>query len=353
MRILIDIGHPAHVHFFYHPIQLLRQHGHDVLITSRDKDIALSLLDELGLHHEKLSTAKNRGLVSMARELVQRNLALWRVVRRYRPDVMAAIGGINIAQVGWITRTPSAVFYDTENARLQNALTYPFASSVLVPACYEGWLPRRRHHRYAGYHELSYLHPQRFAPNREIAIANGLSVEDDTFFIRVVAWRASHDIGERGWTSDLLRRVVGKLSDLGKVIISSETELPSDLAVYRYSGKRSAVHHLLAFSRAFVGESATMASECAVLGVPAIYAAETPRGYTNEQDRKYGLVTNVPRLEWPALNQAIDRILSKTPDAWQEQRHRLLADTIDVAEFVTEKILSLPLAGRGPSRDPR
>ncbi len=345
MRILIDIGHPAHVHFFYHPIQLLRQHGHDVLITSRDKDIALSLLDELGLHHEKLSTARNTGLVSMARELVQRNLALWRVVRRYRPDVMAAIGGINIAQVGWISRTPSAVFYDTENARLQNMLTYPFAHCVLVPACYEAWLPRQRHCRYAGYHELSYLHPRRFTPNRDTAIANGLSADGETFFIRVVAWRASHDIGEQGWTSELLRQVVRKLSDLGKVLISAESELPADLAVYRYAGQTSAVHHLLAFCRAFVGESATMASECAVLGVPAVYAAETPRGYTNEQERKYGLVANARELSWSTLEQAIDGILKHPRRYWHEQRTRLLAETIDVADYVTRVVETMPSRG--------
>jgi len=351
MKVLIDIGHPAHVHFFSHPIRLLRERKHEVLITSRDKDIALSLLNELGLPHEQLSTARHTGLVSMARELVQRNLALWRVVRRYRPDVMAAIGGINIAQVGWISRTPSAVFYDTENAHLQNALTYPFASTVLVPACYEGWLPRWRHQRYAGYHELSYLHPQRFSPDRELAIANGLSADGETFFIRVVAWRASHDIGEKGWTGNLLRQVVHKLSGLGKVLVSSESELPADLARYRYTGKSADVHHLMAFCRAFVGESATMASECAVLGVPAIYAAETPRGYTNEQDRKYGLVTNVPRLEWPALEQAIDMILDRTPDTWQKQRHRLLTDTIDVAEFVANRIENLSRAGRSRAAD--
>lgn len=345
MRILIDICHPAHVHFFRHPILLLRERGHDVLITSRDKDIALPLLEELGLPHEKLSAARNTGLVSMARELIQRNLALWHVVRRYRPGAMAAIGGINIAQVGWVTRIPSAVFYDTENAHLQNALTYPFASCVLVPACYEAWLPRKRHYRYAGYHELSYLHPHRFTPNRQIAIENGLSPDRPTFFIRMVAWRASHDIGERGWTGDLLRQVIHKLADLGKVLISAESELPEDLAAYRYSGKTSAVHHLLAFCRAFVGESATMASECAVLGVPAVYAAETPRGYTNEQGLKYDLVINIHKLNWGAMEQAINQILGKAPEYWQGQRQRLLADTIDVADFVARKIETLPTSG--------
>jgi len=40
----------------------------------------------------------------------------------------------------------------------------------------------------------------------------------------------------------------------------------------------------MAYCRAFIGESATMASEAAVLGVPAVYAAETGRSYTDEQE---------------------------------------------------------------------
>ena len=40
------------------------------------------------------------------------------------------------------------------------------------------------------------------------------------------------------------------------------------------------------------GESATMASEAAVLGVPAIYLDNTGRCYTREEEEKYGLVFN-------------------------------------------------------------
>ena len=160
-RYLIDICHPADVHFFRYPIEILRERGHDVLITSRDKDVALALLDQLGWVHEPLSVAGSNKWFIMLSELTQRNAALYQTVRRFRPHAMAAGGGIFIAQVGFITRTPSLVFYDSENARLQNLLTYPFASKVIVPSCYGGWLPKQAL-RYAGYHELSYLHPTRF-----------------------------------------------------------------------------------------------------------------------------------------------------------------------------------------------
>ena len=39
-----------------------------------------------------------------------------------------------------------------------------------------------------------------------------------------------------------------------------------------------------------VGESATMSSEAAVLGVPAVMIATTGRGYTDDQERRYELV---------------------------------------------------------------
>src|SRR5579885_794938 len=178
--------------------------------------------------------------------------------------------------------------------------------------------------------------------SRRIAEDNGLARDGDTFFLRLVSWRASHDIAERGWTTELLRGVAGKLSALGRVLISSEAALPADLQEFRYAGSAAQVHHVMAFCRAFVGESATMASECAVLGVPAIYAAHTGRGYTNEQERRYGLVINVRSLDWPTVERAMDRLLSLPPDHGRKARAKLLAGTIDVAAFVVECLETFP-----------
>lgn len=47
MKILIDINHPAHVHFFKNPIEILKKEGHEVVVTSRNKEFALQLLDDL------------------------------------------------------------------------------------------------------------------------------------------------------------------------------------------------------------------------------------------------------------------------------------------------------------------
>jgi hypothetical protein len=343
MKFLFDINHPAHVHFFRHPLCILKEHGHSIIVTSRAKEMAVPLLDELGIEHVILSAQKGGGLLSLGRELVQRDAALYRVARRYRPDAMAAIGGTFIAHVGFLTRTPSLVFYDTENAKLQNAITYPFATRVIVPRCYQAWVPVS-HLRYDGYHELSYLHPTRFIPSKEIAVQNGLDPQRDNFLIRTVSWQANHDVGETGWTEKLLTDLVAFLSLRGKVHISSEAPLPPQLATHAYHGKVSEVHHLMALCRLFIGESATMASECAVLGVPAIYAAKTGRGYTDEEESRYGLVTNIRKLEWDFLRAAIDQMLGKPHEYWRQRRTQLLADTIDVAAYVADTIEQ---AGRG------
>ncbi len=338
MKILIDINHPAHVHFFRNPIGLLKERGHDLMITSRNKEVAVPLLDELNIVHAVLSSQNSGGgLFALGRELVQRDAALYKVARAFKPNAMAAIGGTFVAHVGWLTGIPSLVFYDTENAKLQNAITYPVASKVIVPRCYQSWTPKHSV-RYAGYHELSYLHPDRFSPDSDIAERNGLDPNCDNFFIRTVSWQANHDVGESGWNEKLLVMVTEHLSRLGKVHISSEAVLPDSLRKYAYRGKVSDVHHLMAHCRMFIGESATMASECAVLGVPAIYAANTGRGYTDEQEQRYALVANIRQLSWARLREQIEWWLAVPKHEWRARRRKLLDETIDVAAFVVETI---------------
>ena len=341
MKILVDIGHPAHVHFFRHPIAKLRGRGHQVLVTSRDKECVIDLLDQHGLEHRVLSRQRT-GLVGLAVELVQRETALYRLCRRFRPDVMAEIGGIFVAHVGKLMGVPALAFYDTENATLQNALTYPFAAAVVVPRCYTGTLPARRHIRYPGYHELSYLHPDYFTPDRDRALAAGLARDGDTFLVRVVSWRANHDIGERGWTPAVVRRVIDHLSTKGKVILSAEHLAGAEFAAHSYRGRACDLHHLLAHCRLCVGESATLASEAAVLGVPAVYAAHTGRGYTDEQESRYGLVTNLRAPVAEPILASVEEILARPDHQWRAAKRALLADTLDVAAFVADCIERFP-----------
>ncbi|MEO1367397.1 MAG: DUF354 domain-containing protein [Acidobacteriota bacterium] len=345
MRILVDLTHPAHVHFFRHPIAEWRSRGHDVVLTTRDKDLAVGLVDRLGLGSlvadgGHLGRARS-GLAGLAVELAGRTASLLRLVRRIQPDVMAAVGGVFVAQAGFWGRVPSVVFYDTEHATLQNALTYPFCTTVATPRCYGGWVPRRKHVSYAGYHELAYTHPRYFTPDPGRLRAFGLAEDEPFTVLRLVSWGASHDVADHGFTG--VSAAVETLERFGRVVISSEAELPPELESRRLSGPIEDVHHLIAFARLVIGESATMASEAATLGTPAIFVSTSRRGYTDEEQERYGLVwtfDDPSEGQRRALEKAVELLSSPPSGAWAEKRTELLDDTVDVAAFVVELVES-------------
>ena len=344
MRILVDLTHPAHVHFFRHVIATWRGRGHDVLITTREKDLTLELVRrfELGDASSDLQPLSHAraGLGGLAIELVERVVKLADVIRRDQPDVLTAIGGVFIAQAGFWCRVPSVVFYDTEHATLSNVLTYPFCTTVATPRCYTGWVPAKKHRTYAGYHELAYTHPRRFTPDPARLADFGLGADESFIVLRLVSWGASHDVGDHGFVD--IRRAVEDLGRFGRVVISSEAELPEELEPCRLDGPIEAIHHLLALARLVIGESATMVSESAMLGTPAIFVSTSRRGYTDEQEERYGLVFTFDHPEL-AQRQALEQAAALLEDAeterlWQQKRERLLGDVIDVTDYVVELV---------------
>jgi hypothetical protein len=337
MKILFDINHPAHSHFFKNPAVFLAAKGHEILFTSRLKECATDLLDSFGFSHQVLSVSNSGNPIGMVKELLFRDFKLLRYVRNHRPDIMCAIGGPFIAHVGMLTKIPSLVFYDTENAYLQNLIAYPFVHKVIVPRCYHGKTPRNTI-RYPGYHELSYLHPNHFKPDRSIAIKNGLNPDVPNFLIRMVAWNANHDLMECGWNTNFLEAVLEKLQKTGNVCISSEEDVPNRFKKFLYKGNLSEIHHFMAFCDLYVGESATMASECAVLGVPAIYIAKTGRGYISDQENRYGLVKHIQTFSLETIFHTIDHFLEMDIDVLKRKKSDLITENLDVANFAVNLI---------------
>ncbi|MGB2650774.1 MAG: DUF354 domain-containing protein, partial [Candidatus Omnitrophota bacterium] len=242
MKILVDVMHPAHVHFFRKAI-LEWQKEHEVVVTSRDKEMTLELLDKYGIENTCISQQAS-GLAGLFKELVERDIRLYRIACKFKPDVLTGIAGVSIAHVGKVIGKPSVVFYDTESATLSNAITYPVASVICTPDCYMGQLGRK-HIRYAGYHELAYLHPKRFTPDK--GILNEIGLGDEKFFIlRFVSWQASHDIPQKGLSLENKIKLLEILKTHGRVFISSEAQLPPELEPYRLSIGPEKMHNLMA-----------------------------------------------------------------------------------------------------------
>lgn len=337
MNVLIDILHPAHVHFFRNLRSLLAADGDTVIVTARRKEMSLRLLESYGIDHIHISDQKSGG--GLISEMLVRTVRLMRICRARRPSLLMGIMGPSIAVAGRLLRIPAWVFYDTENAWITNWFAYPLATRVYTPACYQG-ADRRNQIRYPGYHELAYLHPNRFTADPDVLRVDGVDPEAPYSIVRFVGWQASHDIGERGLALDDKIRLVAAIEKHGRVFISSEAPLPPELADRRCPVQITRIHDLIAGARVVVGESATMASEAAVLGVPALFISDTLRGYTVEEERKYGLVWNLSRSQVPQACEIIDRLLRDPAgrSACQEKRRRLLNDTCDVTAYIREQV---------------
>jgi predicted glycosyltransferase len=345
MRILIDILHPAHVHFFRNFHNEMTARGHEMCITARDKDRSLELLQAFGLPYEQISSQKSGG-GGLALEMAQRTPRLMKIMRSFRPDVMTGIMGPSIAVAGALRprRVPAVVFYDTEFAVQTNRFAYPLAYSVCTPDCYQGTVPGR-HLTYAGYHELAYLHPNRFQPDPAVLAQYGVRPGEYSI-VRFVSWQAVHDRNERGLSAKQKRHLVEVLQRRGRVLISSEAPLTSDLAALEVRGRADQIHHLLAHARLVVGESATMSSEAAVLGAPAVFIATTGRGYTDDEERRYGLVRHFTEDQYDIALSAIEEMLATPRAGWQAARQRLLDEKIDVTAWMIDYFEST-FAARG------
>jgi uncharacterized protein len=334
MNIIVDVTHPAHVHFFRHAVIEWEKRGHKVLIVARDKDITLSLLDEYGHSYVSLSKAQ-KGLPGFVKELVEHESKLFRLARRFKADVMLNIGGTFIVHPGKLLRIPTIVFTDTEHAKLSNGITFPFATKICTPDCFETNLGRKQV-CYPGYHELAYLHPNRFTPNEKILDEIGVGNDEQFFVVRFVSWGAAHDVGLRGFSQEGKRELVQRLKEFGKIIITSEAKLPGEFEPFRMSVSPTKIHDLLYYSKLFIGEGATMASEAAILGTPGIYVNPLYLGYLHEQEDKYGLVYNLLD-ERKAIDLALE--LAKNPSTsakYHQRREMLLADKIDVTAWMVK-----------------
>jgi predicted glycosyltransferase len=336
MRILVDVGHPGHVHFYKHVIRRLQDRGHEVLISARDKDVTLALLDHYGFPYRTLSTI-GKGRYGLLREFLQREWALLRLIREFDPDVVTEIGGLFIAPICRLLGKPSIVFTDSEPVLLDRYFTYPFASLICTPDCFMRDLGKC-HIRYAGYQELTYLHPNYFRPDPTILYELGVSEGEPFIVLRFVAWKATHDLGQHGFSHEVKREIIRTLCHYGQVFITSETPLPKEFEPYRTSVPPHRIHHVLYYARLFMGDGATMATEAGILGTPAVRSSSLALSMGNfvELMDRYELVYSYYDPA-EALRQAIEFLEWEDAKAeWGRRRERLLAEKIDVTTFLCD-----------------
>lgn len=343
MRLIIDIGHPAHVHLFKYVAMSFIERKQAVIFTFRERQHVSDLLEYYGF--EKYSFGSS--YTSVIGKLIGLFIFDYKMVLRsikFKPTLFLSHGSIYAAHASFLINVPHVSLQDTFNME-QLRLSLPFTDTILT-GDYVHYKLGKKELTYPGYHELAYLHPNVFNPDIKVVQKLNLKNNENYAIIRFVAWNASHDIGNKGLLLDNKIRLVLSLEKHLRVFISSEGKLPHSMLKYQISINPEDMHSALYYAHLFVGESPTMASEAACLGTPAVYINDSQLGYTNELANRYGLVYCYTGSESDQLD-AINKAISLARDIEIKThllpiRDKLLQDKVDVSSFLVWFIDNYP-----------
>jgi predicted glycosyltransferase len=337
-RVLVDVGHPAHYHVFKHLARQAVAEGHEVRFTIREKDVTKALMDHDGVPYRSTG-APSKG-IRLLGEMVRRDVVLAREARRFKADYLLGVCNMMVAQASRLAPGRSILLDDTEHQRLAQRLGYPFCHEYWTPTWYRHRFGRKQR-RYRGYHEVAYLHPRLFTPDPEVARKAGVKPGRKNVVVRIVSWGAHHDVGVKGrLRHDQWIRIVASLSEVANVLVSAEGTLPPELASQAFKAHPSDMHHVLAACDLVLGEGATMVSEAAVLGVPAVYVNPLPIGYIEDQGR-FGLAWTAQRPEEQEAEILANahRMLGLSGTDRAAARSALLAECDDLTALLAQRVL--------------
>jgi len=339
MKIVIDIGHPAHVHYFRNFIKIMEKKGHTLLVFARDKEVSQNLLNQYDIPYVSRGKGSS-GFFGKLTYLIKTDFILLFKALPFKPDIFLSFSSPYAAQVAWLLRKPHIAFTDTEHAKIENIASIPFSSTVITPQCFLKDFGKK-HIRFNGFLELFYLHKNYFTSNKDIFKLLNIKDDENYIILRFVSWGASHDIGHSGLNDETKRELVEELSKDYKIFISSETELPKEFIQYKLNISPEKMHDVLDNAHLFIGEGATMASECAMLGTPAIYVNTLSAGTLIAQEDSGSIFSFNTSVG--VLKKAIE--ILETPNlekVFEENSRNLLHDSIDVTAFAVWFVENYP-----------
>ncbi len=342
MKIFIDIGHPAHVHYFRNFITLMQANGHEFFVSARERSIIHYLLQYYRIAFYNRGKGRN-GIFGKLWYMLIADYKLFIQSIKFRPDIYMSFASPYAAQVAWLLRKPHIVLDDTEHAKFGHMFYKPFSKIFLNPQCFKKDFGKRQI-RFNSYTELFYLHEKYFEPQPAVLSSMGLTVTDKFVLLRFVSWEANHDIGHSGLNIDIKKSLVNLFLGKGfKVFISSEAPNKDpffDPFLIKIASEK--IHDVLNYCELFVAESGTMASEAAILGTPVVYVNSLPlMGYL-EEEQIAGMLFHFPSSL--GVIEKVEELLS-TPnfkESFQTRCQQMLSTKIDPTAFMVWFIENSP-----------
>ena len=348
-NILVDIGHPAHVHLFRYFIREMESRGHKVFVLARDVESITRLLAIYGIPY---TTTGAKPESNFLKYLYQVSIVFKTILFVWKNKIDIGIGiSMTLPIVARFTGIPTIGMDDDDMlitpvyARFINK-----SSAILTPDALANEKRGLNHIAYPSYHELAYLHPRRFVPDPAVLSEAGLKPGETFFVLRFNAFKAHHDTGARGLNLEQKRRLIQLLQQYGKVFITAEKQIEPEFEELRLPVSPEKIHSLLCYAALFAGDSQTMTSEAAMLGIPA-FKCNSFAGrlaIPGEIENKYQLCFSFLPENFDLMYQQIEIFLN-TPsmnDIFKSRRSRMLQEKIDLTAFLVWFIENYPESGK-------
>ncbi|GAB3993259.1 DUF354 domain-containing protein [Spirosoma daeguense] len=344
-KILIDINHPAHVHLFRHFIREAQNDGHKVWVTAKNIDSITNLLRLYKIDFINIGNRKDNILLKYIYEFFH-FVKVFILVRSKKIDYGVGVSLV-LPLVSRVTRMKSFALDDDDLlAAPISGRFISYASVILNPNAlsHEKRGPQQICH--PSYHELAYLHPNRFTPDPKVVHEIGIKPGEPFFVLRFNAFKAHHDAGVRGFSLAQKLELVQLLNAFGQVFVTTERAIEPELRSYQLPVSPEKIHSLLYYATLFVGDSQTMTTEAALLGTPAIkmnsFAGRL--SIPNELEKKYQLCFSFQPQQFEAMMSKIKELLTETDvkREWSTRKMTLLNDKVDLTSFLTQLVLNYP-----------
>jgi uncharacterized protein len=340
MRILIDIGHPGHVHYFRNFVRIMKGKGHEFLIIARDKEVTFKLLDFYKIPYKQRGKG-GKGFIGKLLYIMIADFRIYKNAIRFKPDIFLSFSSTYAGHVAFILSRPHIVFDDTEHAKFEHLMYKPFANAIITPSSFYKKLGKKQVF-FNGYMELCYLHSNQFIPDQNILKLLQVLKDERYIIVRFVSWEAGHDFGQHGFDYNSKINIVHELNKYARVFISSESVLPKELEKFRISIPPHKLHDALKFSILYIGEGGTTASEASILGIPALYVNSLPlMGYLKDE-KDAGLLFHLIKSDEVLLIAKEILEMEDSKEIFYGKSQKLLKDKIDVTEFMVWFIENYP-----------
>jgi uncharacterized protein len=324
----------------------MKEKGNNVFVTVRKIPAAIKLLQIYNIDYIQFGD-KASSLIGKAFKQLTYDKLINELVKKNNIEI--GIGSsLIIAQVSRISKMKSFILDDDDSAvqPLFTKFVHPFTDYLISPDVLDFERKKRNHITYPGYHELAYLHPNRFTPDKNVLAESGIKEGEDYFVLRFNAFKAHHDFGIKGISNKNKHKLINMLKDKGKVFITTEKDIDSEFEEYQLKISPDKIHSLLFYAKMLIGDSQTMTSEAAVLGTPS-FRCNSFAGrisYLNEEEYRYDLTYGFKPEEFEFMLRIIKQYLNvpNLKEIWQKKREKLLADKIDVTSFFVWLISNYP-----------